>query len=149
MNGLIVEAYGAAVGSDNDYRLQNDSQLGAHLSALQVGQVPVYVSGSDKGLHLQQCIIPMHNNAVNTPAEDFDNTAFSRARATCEWDVGRPASLFKYIDSRKVLLQHLQPIGLFFRVCCVMTNALTILDGNGTSEFYECATPTFASYFFP
>ena len=36
MNGFIVEAYGAAVGSDNDYRLQNDSQLRARLSALQV-----------------------------------------------------------------------------------------------------------------
>ena len=89
----------------------------------------------------------MYNNLVNTPAQDLVNSEFSSLRAANEWDVGKPKNLFKYIDYKKVLFRQLQPIGLYFRVCCVMTNALNILDEGQSAEFFQCAPPTLDSYF--
>lgn len=146
---MIVEGYGPRVGSDNDHGMQNDSTLGNRLVNVQIGQPILYASATDKGFHAQACIAPMHNNAPNTLAQDFENECLSPLRAPNEWDVGRPKSLFKYIDYRKVHFNHLQPIGIFFRVCCIMTNALTILDHNQTSEYFHCSPPRdLASYFF-
>jgi hypothetical protein len=51
MDGMIVDAYGPRVGSDNDHGMQNNSQLGQQLLAAQVGQPLMYVSSTDKGLH--------------------------------------------------------------------------------------------------
>ena len=148
MDGMIVDAYGPRVGSDNDHGMQNNSQLGQQLSAAQVGQPLMYVSSTDKGLHAQVCIVPMYNNVPNTIAQQWENHCVSAMRCTNEWDVGRPKSLFKYLDYRKVHFDHLQPIGLFFRVCCIMTNAITILDHNQSSEYYHCLPPlSLASYF--
>ena len=149
MDGMIVEAFGPRAGSDNDHGLQNVSNIGQRLLAAKHGQARLFVSSTDKGLHAQACIVPMHNNMPNTLAQQWENQCMSSMRCTNEWDVGRPKSLFKYIDYRKVHFTHLQPIGLFFRVCCIMPNAITILDHNATSEYYRCFPPaSLASYFF-
>jgi hypothetical protein len=148
MDGMIVEGYGARTGSENDHGLQNLSQIGHRLLAAQAGMPQLYTSGTDKGFHAQVAIVPMHNNLINTAAQTLENEYFSSCRATNEWDVGRPSILWKYIDFNKVQFHNLQPLGLFFRVCCIMSNALTILEGNQTSEFYNCEPPrNLADYF--
>ena len=141
MDGMIVEAFGATAGSHNDHHQQNASQIGTRLHNAQAGRAHLYKTGTDKGLHAQVCVVPMYNNPVNTPAQDLVNTEFSALRATNEWDVGRPGSMFKYLDYRKVLFKHLQPIGMFFRISCIMTNLFNICDHNATSEFYRCVPP--------
>ena len=140
-DGMIVDAFGPRVGADNDHAMQNDSGVGMRLLNAQNGAVNPYICSTDKGLHAQACLVPMHNNAPNTLAENFENEMISSLRCTNEWDVGRPKSLFKYIDYRKVHFMHLQPIGLFFRVCCIMTNCITILYHNASSEYYHCSPP--------
>lgn len=147
MDGMIVEAFGATAGSHNDHHQQNASQIGTRLLNAQAGRPNLYKTGTDKGMHPQVCVVPMYNNPVNTPAQDLVNTEFSALRGTNEWDVGRPQSMFKYIDYRKVLFKHLQPIGMFFRISCIMTNLFNICDHNQTSEFYRCVPPaTLRSY---
>jgi hypothetical protein len=99
-------------------------------------------------MHPQLCVVPMYNNPVNSPAQTLVNSEFSALRATNEWDVGRPQNMSKYLDYRKVLFKHLQPIGTMFRVLCIITNAFNILDHNSTSEFYNCDPPArLKSYF--
>ena len=100
MDGMVVEAFGALVGSDNDHHMQNASNLGNRLLMAQAHRgpgVPLFQTGSDKGLHPALCVAPMHNNAFNTPAQDLENTMFSSLRASNEWDMGRPKHLFKFI----------------------------------------------------
>ena len=104
-------------------------------------------AGTDKGFHRQPCVIPMNNNAFNTPAQTAENNAFSKARVTNEHDIGRVTGQWKYIDFQKGLTLGLQPLGLYYRVCALMTNALTCLDYNSTSIYFECSPPTLATYF--
>jgi len=73
-----------------------------------------FVSGTDKGLHAQACVVPMYNNVINTPVQETVNSEFSSYRAANECDVGKPKNLFKFIDYRKVLFRQLGIIGLFF-----------------------------------
>ena len=142
---MIGECFGAMAGSNNDHHLQNASQLSARLVAAQEGRqigTPLFKTGTDKGFHPQVAVVPMYNNPVNTPAQQQINSEFSALRATSEWDVGRPNSMFKYLDYRKVLFKHLQPIGLMIRCICIITNCFNILDHNGTSEFFDCRPPS-------
>jgi hypothetical protein len=92
------------------------------------------MSGTDKGLHAQACVVPMYNNVINTPVQETVNSEISSCRAANEWDVGKTKNLFKFI-------------GLFVRVCCVMANSLNILDEGQSAEFYSCQPPTLHEYF--
>ena len=90
----------------------------------------------------------MHNNAINTPAQDLENEMFSSLRATNEWDMGRPKHLSKFIDYKKIMFEGLQPLGLMFRTICVVHNAITILDHNSTGHFYDCDPPDRLVHYF-
>ena len=93
-----------------------------------------FMPGTDKGLRAQACVVPMYNNVINTPVQETVNSEISSCRAANEWDVEKPKNLFKFI-------------GLFVRVCCVMANALNILDEGQSAEFYSCQPPTLHEYF--
>ena len=149
MDGMIVDVRGPFAGSINDHTKQNMSTLGLRLLVAQQGQAQMFCTGTDKGFHTAVCIQPMHNNAINTPLQNVQNTHFSRLRHTNEDDIGRVKNLCKYIDYRKVQFNALQPLGKFFRVSCIMMNAITILRGtNSTAEFYDCApTQNIHAYF--
>jgi len=97
---------------------------------------------SSLGLHPQLTVVPMYNNVPNTALQTRINSEFSALRATNEWDVGRPTTMFKYLDYRKVLFKDLQPIGMMTRSVCIITNCFNILDANATSEFYDCVPPS-------
>jgi hypothetical protein len=97
---------------------------------------------SSLGLHPQLTVVPMYNNVPNTALQTRLNSEFSALRATNEWDVGRPTTMFKYLDYRKVLFKDLQPIGMMTRSVCIITNCFNILDANATSEFYDCVPPS-------
>ena len=97
---------------------------------------------SSLGLHPQLAVVPMYNNVPNTALQTRINSEFSALRSTNEWDVGRPTSMFKYLDYRKVLFKDLQPIGMMTRSVCIITNCFNILDANATSEFYGCVPPS-------
>ena len=65
-DGMIGLALGAEAGSENDHALQNHSDLGGVLLEAQLGQPQIYTTGTDKGMHADQCTITfrtqLHNN---------------------------------------------------------------------------------------
>ena len=67
---------------------------------------------SSLGLHPQLAVVPMYNNVPNTALQTRINSEFSALRSTNEWDVGRPTSMFKYLDYRKVYYN--QPMKINF-----------------------------------
>jgi hypothetical protein len=147
MEGLVCECWGAEVGCRNDHHLQNSSNISHRLLMAQQGQADFFTCGTDKGLHISAAVKPMYNNQPNTPNENLANHELSACRATSEWDVGRQHIMWKFIDYKKVLFRELQPLGLMFRVLCILTNAITCLDGNSTSEYYNICPPTLEDYF--
>ncbi len=55
-DGLIGLALGAEAGSENDHALKNHSDLGGVLWEAQQGQPQIYTTGTDKGMHADQCV---------------------------------------------------------------------------------------------
>ena len=57
MNGIILDLFGGRPGRHVDHMLQNDSQLSDRLMRAQQGNDIIYKSGTDKGLHSQECVV--------------------------------------------------------------------------------------------
>ena len=92
----------------------------------------------------------MHNVRWPTPNQTLENEQMSPMRVTNEWDIGDVILKFKYTDFYKVLNPTLQPLSLFYRVCCILSNAFNILDHNKTSKYYDCPPPrSLEEYFLP
>ena len=146
-DGMICIGHGPLAGSHVDHYLQNQSNLNLQLVNSQIGAQRIFTAGTDKGFHLEQFVVPMHNNVFNTAAQTNENAGFSKMRVTNEHDIGRVTNEWKYIDFSKLLTLGLKPLGKQYRVCIIMTNLLTILDYNSTTLYYDCPPPTLAEYF--
>jgi len=134
-DGLIVDLQGAYAGRKNDHMVQNESLISMRLVAAQAGNVIVYETTSDKGLHNQPCVVPMYNNVVNTAAQTLSNRMWATLRVSNEQTIGIVNNMWRYCDFPKVLNSSKQPLGLFYRVCCLLSNAIT------------CLAPTLEEYF--
>lgn len=142
MDGMFVDIQGPYAGSLNDHTKQNLSNLSVRLAQTQQGFARLFKTATDKGCHRGFAVAPMHNHAINTFQETLENTHLSSLRSTNENDISRLKNTMKFIDYRKVQFNSLQPLGIYFRVCSIMLNALTIRRGtNPTAEFYDCMPP--------
>ena len=147
-DGMIPDVYGPKAGRRIDHGMQNDSNLSQRMVTAQINRPKTYDSGTDKGFHTAPCIAPMHNNLVNTAVQTMENNLFSPLRVSNENLIGVTKNTMKGIDYRKIMYNQMQPLGLFFRVSCIMQNALTILDYNQVGDFLKCESPsTLESYF--
>ena len=137
MDGMIL-TYCPKAGRHVDLGLQNMSNINQLLINAQVGRAKQFSAATDKGFHIEQLIIPMHNQIALRDIQKAQNNGMSRMRITNENDIGRVTSQWKGIDFSKLLSLGLQPLGVYYRVCAVMTNALTILDYNQTALYFDC-----------
>ena len=94
-------------------------------------------------LHLQK---PYRNVAL-TPAMQAYNKAMSNARSSVEWLFGDIINYFKFMDFKKNLKIEMSCVGKMYVVCALLRNALTCLNGNQTSHYFELDPPTLQDYF--
>jgi hypothetical protein len=144
---MIVDCSGGYCGRKNDHMIQDDSLISTRLANVQIGQNITYITTTDKGMHNQPCLVAMYNNLINTPAQDLSNTRWSPMRVSNETGIGLVNSTWKYCDYYKVLNTTLQPLGIFYRVCNILTNAITCLDENNVGKMFDCTPPLLEEYF--
>jgi hypothetical protein len=89
----------------------------------------------------------MYNNVINTIEQTNINRCFSGCRVTNENDIGRPKVQWKYLEFKKNLFLNAQPLAIYYRVAAILTNCLTCLDYNSTSNYYNCEPMEIESYF--
>ena len=60
---------------------------------------------------------------------------------------GDIVNYFKFVDFKKKLKIGLSNVGKIYIVCALLQNALTCLNGNLTSEYFDCHPPSLEGYF--
>ena len=71
----------------------------------------------------------------------------SRVRISVEWQFGVITSIFAGVDFKQNLQLLLSPIGKYYTVAALLTNAHTTCYGCVTSSFFGMAPPTLEDYF--
>jgi hypothetical protein len=89
---------------------------------------------------------PFRNVAL-TPQMQAFNTSMSKVRVAVEWLFGDIVNFFKFVDYKKNLKIGLSSVGKMYIVCAILTNALTCLYGNFTSQYFQLDPPTLHEYF--
>ncbi|TPX30031.1 hypothetical protein SmJEL517_g06289, partial [Synchytrium microbalum] len=85
--------------------------------------------------------------APHDPAHIRFNKMMSTVRIAVEWGFGMIISRWAFLDFEKNLKLLLQPVGQYYLVCGLLTNAMTCLNGNQTSTFFGINPPNLNQYF--
>ena len=85
-------------------------------------------------------------NVLN-PLQEAFNTSMSGVRESVEWRLRDIVEYFKTIDFKKNFKIQLSSVGKYYIVCAIFRNALTCLNGNHTSTFFDLEPPTLQEYF--
>lgn len=85
-------------------------------------------------------------NTFSSVEADYNYLA-SKCRISVEWGFAKIASLFAFVKFEKNLKIGLQPVGLYYRVAAVLTNAHTCLYSSQTAHYFDCSPPDIYEYF--
>ena len=94
-------------------------------------------------VHLQA---PYRRDHLTPEMAEF-NKSMSTARVSVEWIFGDICNYFKFIDFKKNLKIGLSNVGKMCMVSALLRNALTCLQGNLTSNFFQLDPPSLENYF--
>ena len=86
-------------------------------------------------------------NTVLTPAMQAFDSSMSTVRELVEWLFGDIINYCKFIDFNKNLKIGLSSVGKMYIVSALLRNALTCINGNQTSDFFNLDPPTLEDYF--
>ena len=75
------------------------------------------------------------------------NTSMSSVRVSVEWVFGDIIIQFRFNDFKKNLKIGLSPVGKYYQVSALLTNAHTSFYSNVTENFFDLQPPTVEEYF--
>ena len=75
------------------------------------------------------------------------NAQMSKSRISVEWGFGKLVSLFAHLDFWKQLKVYKQPLGIWYTVAAVLTNAHTCIYGSQSGAYFDCTPPSLEQYF--
>ncbi|GAV09608.1 hypothetical protein RvY_19113 [Ramazzottius varieornatus] len=146
-NGLIVHLAGPIVGKRHDWRMYQESNLIDQLKRKREdADWKFYIYGDHGYTSTRELIAPFRS--VTNQAEADLNYVMSKLRVSVEWMFGKCCVLWAFLDfprNQKVLLQ---PVGLYFRVAVLLTNAHTCLYESQTGQYFGLSAPTLEEYFY-
>ena len=73
--------------------------------------------------------------------------SMSSVRLSVEWLFGDIVNYFRFVDFKKNLKIGLSSVGKMYIVAAILRNALTCMQPNNTSKFFELEPPTVEEYF--
>ena len=107
---------------------------------------PFYVYGDPAyplGVHLQ---CPFRHGVPTDEMKAY-NASMSAIRSSVKCLFGDIINYFKNLDLKKNLKIGLSSVGKMYIVSALLQNALTCLNGNQTSSFFDLEPPTPEEYF--
>ena len=107
---------------------------------------PMCVYGDPAYPHRVHLQAPFRNRPLTAEMEAF-NKSMSRVRVTVEWLFGDIVNYFRFLDFKKNLKIGLSSVGKLYVVAAILRNALTCMQPNNTSKFFELEPPTVEEYF--
>jgi hypothetical protein len=156
-NSMVGHLFGPLEGRRNDNKLIEESGLlkKMKLYAVQPGSSlddPV----KDRYFQLYGDAAYMFNTQIMRPydtafEEDSDkrawNVLMSRCRMAVKHLFGIVSQHWPFFDQTKQLRLFLSPVGRYYRVGVLLTNAMNCLHPNQISQFFDLKPPTLREYF--
>lgn len=151
-DGIIIHISEPEAGIFHDQNIFNRSVLRDLLDqyAWDDDGQPLAIYG-DSAYHLDLHVLRPFVQREGIPlAERRFNTAMSKERASVEMALGNVLNLFQSLDFYRNMMLLKSPIGLFFQVSVLFTNAICCLrGGNNITTRYDLVPPHLLQYFNP
>lgn len=146
-NGMIGHHFGPVPGRRHDSYMLRESGLNRKLAEVQEGSDFQGKAYGDAAYAILSHVDRGFRGVDLTPAQKAYNRELSAVRITVEWSFGLVVGLFPFVDFRKNLKLMLSPIGKYYTVSTILTNAHTTLYGCQTSTYFGMEPPTLEQYF--
>ncbi|KXS11130.1 hypothetical protein M427DRAFT_102802, partial [Gonapodya prolifera JEL478] len=147
-DGIIIHLAGPFLGPDHDLSIFRKSGLNELLALHAFGPAhepyqvygdPAYLPGNG---HLAGPWKLVH---LSDAQQEF-NSRNSAVRVSIEWAWEKPATLFAFLNYYRNLRVELSPVGLYYSIGILLTNAHTCLYGSQTGERFGLTPPTLEEY---
>ncbi|EIN09671.1 hypothetical protein PUNSTDRAFT_67051, partial [Punctularia strigosozonata HHB-11173 SS5] len=161
-DGLIGHLHGPLEGRRGDGFLLSDSGLLDWCS--EHAKCPSITSGSGNGMDnsskdtyyrlygdpaygLSDVLIsPFSGPGERTPEEREFNERMSSLRMEVEHTFGNVLNKWGFLRSKSKMKVYSSPVGRYYRVGVLLTNAMNCLRPNQTSQFFLCSPPSLREY---
>jgi len=145
-DGIIAHLSGPWNGTRHDAGMFHESGvdriIGRHLN---IEEVQYYIYG-DLAYPLSEFLItPFKDTHLSDDQREF-NKRMSSVRESVEWGFQKIISLFAFLDFKKNLKLHLQPVGKYYLVGALLTNCHTCFNNSQVSSYFGIAPPSLSEY---
>lgn len=146
-NGMIGDMSGPDPGGKADSDLLRLDELNSKLAPAQEGKPFQGKVHGDAACWNMSHVSSGFNGDCLTVAEIAYNTDLSRARAEASGQVGKILQMFPFMDLRENQKVMQSPVGRYYMVAALLTNAHTACYGCPTSAHFRMSPPTLEEYF--
>jgi len=145
-DGIIVHLSGPWNGARHDAGMFRESGIASSIGChLNVNQLQYYLYG-DPAYPLTDFLITPYRDVPLSDYQREFNKRMSRVRESVEWGFQKVISLFAFLDFKKNLKLHLQPVGKYYLVGALLANCHTCFNGSQVASFFEMDPPTLREY---
>lgn len=146
-NGLIGYLHGPWNGRRHDAGMLNESGIIDTLHEHFEVNSNRYFLYADPGYSQNPLMFTLYsrNNHLSFAQQQF-NKKMSRVRISIEWGFGKVCSIFAFLEFHKNLKIRLQPIGIYYRVACILANCHTCAYGSIVSDYFGLESPSMREY---
>lgn len=154
-NGMFVEIGDAYPASFNEERIVDLAGLSCRLRdvSLEIAlncddAQPFYAAYGDCGFHDNAAIlVPYPKTRSMDPIQKRFNQSMASARVSIENAFAKVVNLWAFVDFDKNLHLNAQPIGSYYVVAILLTNAHSCIYGNQVARAFGVPTPSLEMYF--
>lgn len=145
-DGIILHLYGPVEGRRHDWTLYTRSEMDGQLESTLFCDGIQYCIYGDSGYNERAYLqVPFQGSNLN-PDQSAFNAGMAGARITVEWVFKEVKMYWSTTDFRRKLRVLQAPVGSLYLSAILLTNFRTCLYGNQISTYFECSTPSLASY---
>lgn len=159
--GILIDMSGPFEGRHSDKYMLNCSEIcerlraGLNWAVENLGAPEGWPLGdlyffADAGYNRRLALHVMYSKPPGgelTAAQTRINRTLATTRIVNEWIFGRICSLFPYVAVKTNMKVERGNVGVAFSCAAILTNALTCLDGNATSQYFDLTPPNLEEYF--
>lgn len=142
-NGIILHMSMPYPGRRHDAFILKDTLI---LDQMQLYCSPFCLYG-DEGYPLKRQLIRPYSNSTLTEMQKTFNSQMSSVRQCVEWSFSKIVQQFAFVDFKKNQKLYLQPVGKYYIIATLLTNAHTCLYGSTTSTYFDIESVNLFEYF--
>ena len=145
-DGIIVHLSGPWNGRRHDAGMLAESGIDISIGRPLLHENVQYVLYGDPAYPLTSYLIAPYRERNLTAEQNLFNQRMSNVRESVEWAFGKVSTLFAFVDFKKNLKLHLQPVAKYYSVAVFLTNCHTCFYGSQISSFFNLEPPTIEEY---